>query len=56
MTPESEAEITPEMIEAGATELARFNPDFQSLEDGAERIYLEMELARARSRRTTHCI
>jgi hypothetical protein len=37
-----EIAVTPEMIKAGALELARFNPDYQSLEDGALRIYQEM--------------
>ena len=37
-----EIEITLEMIAAGAAELAAFNPDYQSLEDGAERILREM--------------
>ncbi len=41
---EEEVEVTPEMIEAGALELSRFNPDYQSLEDAAERIYREMAL------------
>jgi hypothetical protein len=35
-------EITPEMIEAGATELASYSHGWESLEDGAERIFRAM--------------
>lgn len=35
-------EITPEMIEAGAVELSRFNSDFECLEDAVARIYRAM--------------
>lgn len=44
-TSPDEVEVTPEMIKAGALELSRFNSNYQSLEDGAERIFLAMEMA-----------
>ena len=37
-----EIEITPEMIEAGARELARFDRDFDDPRDAAARIYAAM--------------
>ena len=43
---ESEIEVTPEMIEAGADALAAFNEKFSSLEDGAWYIYRAMMSAR----------
>lgn len=43
---ESEIEVTPEMIEAGALELARYHPDYESLEDGVCRIYKAMGAAK----------
>ncbi len=41
---ECEIEITPEMIRAGANELALFDNDFTSYELGAERIFMAMIL------------
>lgn len=41
-----EIEITPEMIEAGVAELMLFNLDYQSWEDGAERVFEAMMAAR----------
>lgn len=40
--PETEIEITPEMIKAGVCALVAFNPDFESDRDAAVRIYLAM--------------
>jgi hypothetical protein len=37
-----EIEITPEMIRAGARELLRFDPRYESGEDAVERIYAAM--------------
>lgn len=37
-----EIDVTPEMIEAGASELARYTTVFDTLEDGAERIFRTM--------------
>ena len=39
---ECDSEVTSEMIEAGAIELARFNYDYESWEDGGARIYKAM--------------
>ena len=44
-----ETEITPEMIEAGALVLAGFERAFDSLEDGARRIFAAMMGARNRA-------
>jgi hypothetical protein len=44
-------EITPEMMEAGTTALARFNSDFETDEQGVFRIYREMERARVLSQK-----
>ncbi len=49
---EEEIEITPEMIEAGAAELASVNLDFEMLEEAAERIYRAMAYAFRGSRRS----
>ncbi len=43
---ETEIEITPEMIKAGALALSEYTSAWDSLEDGAEKIYLRMEDAR----------
>lgn len=43
---EPEIEITPEMIEAGALEVARGNPDYFSDEEIAVKVYRAMEKAR----------
>lgn len=40
-------EITPEMIAAGALELAGYDREFESLEEGAIRIFVAMKRARA---------
>jgi hypothetical protein len=40
-----EIKVTPEMAEAGAAELARFTTYFDTLEDGAGRIFRAMLLA-----------
>ncbi len=48
-----EIEITPEMIEAGCTEIASYNLDFESREDAVRRIYSEMEKARIAGQRPT---
>jgi hypothetical protein len=45
-----EIEITPEMVEAGAYELASYNTDFESVEDAVVRIYEAMILASWRHR------
>jgi len=37
-----EIEVTPEMAEVGAAELARYTTVFDTLEDGAERIFRAM--------------
>lgn len=42
MSQNEDIEITPEMIEAGAVELSRFNADFECLEEAAARIYRAM--------------
>lgn len=42
MSQNEDIEITPEMIEAGAVELSRFNSDFECLEEAAARIYRAM--------------
>jgi hypothetical protein len=39
---DDEIEITPAMIEAGVTELVRYNPDYVSKEDAVVRIYEAM--------------
>jgi|HubBroStandDraft_6_1064221.scaffolds.fasta_scaffold6016521_1 hypothetical protein len=41
-----EIEITPEMISAGARELARFDHDYEDPREAVERIYVAMLLAR----------
>jgi hypothetical protein len=43
--PTDEVEVTPEMIEAGAAELARYTTVFDTLEDGVGRIFRAMLLA-----------
>jgi hypothetical protein len=45
-----EIEVTPEMIEAGAAELARYTTVFDTLEDGVERIFRAMIRSAPRSR------
>ena len=40
-----EIEVTPEMADAGAEELAGFTTFFETLEDGATRIFRAMILA-----------
>lgn len=40
--PTEEIEVTPEMAEAGAAELARYTDVFDTLEDGATRIFRAM--------------
>jgi hypothetical protein len=45
MSQNEDFEITPEMIEAGAVELSRFNSDFECLEEAAARIYRAMVVA-----------
>jgi hypothetical protein len=52
--PETEIKITLEMIEAGALELSRFNPDFEAPEDAVIRIYREMAMAGALIRKYGH--
>ena len=42
--PEDEIEITPEMIEAGTLELASYDPEFESIEEAAKRVYRAMVL------------
>jgi hypothetical protein len=37
-----EIELTPEMIEAGALEIARGDTEFESLEEVAERVFRAM--------------
>jgi hypothetical protein len=44
--PADEIEITPEMIEAGASELARFDRFFDTLETGAVKVFQAMLTAR----------
>ena len=44
--PESEIEVTPEMIEAGALELAGFDRVFDTHDEGAVRIFIKMIAAR----------
>ena len=39
---EIDIEVTPEMIEAGVSELVRFNPDFEREEDAVHRIFQAM--------------
>ena len=39
---EAEIEVTPEMIEAGIAELARYNPEYESDEKAVTRIYEAM--------------
>ena len=51
LAPEIEVEITPEMMEAGTTALARFNSDFETDKQGVFRIYREMERARVLSQK-----
>jgi hypothetical protein len=46
---DAEIEVTPEMIEAGACELAGFHPDFESYEDAAVSIYKRMVTAKLQS-------
>jgi hypothetical protein len=45
----AEIEITPEMIEAGAEELAQFSPRQDSIEAAVVLIYAAMERVRAKS-------
>jgi hypothetical protein len=40
---ETEVVVTEDMIEAGAEALAGFNPDFETLEGAAERVYIAMK-------------
>jgi len=40
--PELKIEITPAMIEVGVSELARYNPDYESADDAVARIYESM--------------
>jgi hypothetical protein len=49
----AEIEITPEMIDAGAIELAKFTRVFESLEDGAQRVFEAM--MRAKNRASATC-
>ena len=44
-----EVEVTPEMIRAGAAELALYSDDYESKEDAAARIFEAMWLARPRA-------
>lgn len=37
-----EIEITPEMVKAGARELVRYHPDYQTEEDAAHNIFVAM--------------
>lgn len=46
----NEIDATPEMIDAGALELARFSHGYDSLEAGARRIFLAMKRARSKKR------
>jgi hypothetical protein len=39
---EDEIEITPAMIEAGISELSRYNPDYESKDEAVARIYEAM--------------
>jgi hypothetical protein len=47
-----EVEITPEMIEAGLGPLLRFSRERDLYEDGVRDIYLAMEAARLRAKRS----
>lgn len=44
-----EIEITPEMVEVGAHEIARFDNRFEGEEDAARRVYVAMVRARDES-------
>lgn len=48
---EDEIEVTPEMIEAGVTELVGYNDDFESAEDAIRRIWQAMWQERPRPSR-----
>jgi hypothetical protein len=47
-----EVAITPSMVEAGESVLASVNLDFETYEDAAMRVYLEMERARIQDRKS----
>jgi hypothetical protein len=40
--PAKEIEVTPEMLRAGVSALCRYDSEFESREEGAERIFLAM--------------
>jgi len=46
--PGNEIEITSEMIEAGVSALCRYDPEFDSREEGVERIFRVMAMARSK--------
>ena len=46
-----EIEVTPEMIEAGVTELVRFNPDYEAEADAVARIFRAMTVSAPNSQK-----
>jgi hypothetical protein len=44
MSPETEIEVTPEMVEAGVAEISNYNLDFETREEAVMRIFTAMIL------------